>query len=567
MTWRKIVATTATAVALLCWAPAAWGAARFASPAGTGTACTQPEPCDIVTAVNKSAASDDVTIEPGTYGPIASLLTDEGHTLTIHGQAGAPRPVIITPTDGFFLRGFDSSLTDVEVDDSGIAGIGLLVAANGVSVERVLIHTLGERADTCIGESVFTMIDSICVADGVGSTAFSFAAAFPVTATLRNDTLEAPGGSGEHGGVGLLAASFTGHAAQMTLINTIAHGSQFDLVAHAKEASSAATIVAEHSNYATQNEAPEAGGTTSITKPGTATNQAAPPLFANVATDDFHELAGSPTIGAGLGSPANGLTDLDGVPRQFAGATDIGAYQFVGPPTCHAASAATAFGTAVGLQLGCGDPLAAPLSYAIVSGPAHGTASLNGATGAVTYTPAPGYSGPDGFTFDATSSHGTSAPATATITVAAAPAPAGGGVRPASLAPSDSQPVLTPKTFAALARGASVAKARGTTVTYTDTEAATTTFTVRRQIGAGVLAHGRCVARPHGASSHGKRCTRFSTLGTFSHADVAGPNRFRFTGRVRGSALKPGSYQLLSAPSNAAGTGATHTNSFTIVRG
>ena len=122
----------------------------------------------------------------------------------------------------------------------------------------------------------------------------------------------------------------------------------------------------------------------------------------------------------------------------------------------------------------------------------------------------------------------------------------------AALAPSDSQPVLTPKTFAALAKGASVAKSsRGTTVTYTDTQAATTTFTVLRQIGTGVLSHGRCVAPPRGKAPHGRRCTRFSTIGSFSHADVAGPNRFRFTGRVRGRTLKPGTYQLLSTPTNA----------------
>ena len=555
-------AITSAAVLLLCWAPAAGATARFAAPEGSGTACTAPAPCDIVTAVNKALPNDDVTIEPGTYGPLATLLTDETHTLTIHGQAGAPRPVIVVATDGFFLRGNGSSLADVEVEDRGAGGIGLLVTGNGIAIERVLIHTLGEKGNTCLAESVFTMVDSICVADGVGSLALTYATGNSVSATLRNDTLEALGGSGEAGGTAFEVAAFTGHTVQATLINTIVHGSRVDLFAQAKEASTTARIVAEHSNYATDSAIAEGGGTATVTPHGTATNQAGAPLFADIALDDFHELAGSPTIGAGLGSPANGLTDLDGVPRQFGGATDIGAYQFVSAPTCQALSASTGFGAAATFQLQCSDALGAPLTgYAIATGPAHGTAALNAATGAVTYTPAAGYSGPDGFTFDATSSHGTGAPAAATITVAAAP------VAVVAAAPSDSQPALSPKTFAPLTHGASIAKAaRGTTITYSDTQTATTTFTVRKQLANGVLSHGRCVAPPRGRTVPGKRCARFTTVGTFTHADAAGANRFRFTGRVRGRALKPGTYQLVSAPTNTAGrTGSTHLNTFRIV--
>jgi hypothetical protein len=105
-------------------------------------------------------------------------------------------------------------------------------------------------------------------------------------------------------------------------------------------------------------------------------------------------------------------------------------------------------------------------------------------------------------------------------------------------------------------------------VTYTDTQAATTTFTVERMLGAGVLSHDRCVAPPHGKPAHGRRCARVSTIGSFSHTDAAGANRFRFTGRVHGRALSPGSYELVSVPMNAAGMkGATHVNSFKIVRG
>ena len=111
--------------ALLLSASAADAAARFASPSGTSAdPCTQASPCDIATAVNMAMADDDVTIEPGTYGPLTTTLNDGFHTLTIHGQAGAPRPVLnfSTASAGFILFGTGTTLTNVEVMSSTMAG-------------------------------------------------------------------------------------------------------------------------------------------------------------------------------------------------------------------------------------------------------------------------------------------------------------------------------------------------------------------------------------------------------------------------------------------------------------
>ena len=120
---------------------------------------------------------------------------------------------------------------------------------------------------------------------------------------------------------------------QVALINTIAHGSRSDLSAEAeptrrhRRGDLRRTLQLRHRTKRIGKRAKRASPRTAA-----ATNQTAAPLFANLGTDDFHELAGSPTIGAGVSSPANGLTDLDGVPRQFGGVTDIGAYQFVPAP-------------------------------------------------------------------------------------------------------------------------------------------------------------------------------------------------------------------------------------------
>ena len=56
------------------------------------------------------------------------------------------------------------------------------------------------------------------------------------------------------------------------------------------------------------------------------------------------------------------------------------------------------------------------LTAAVVTGPAHGTLTLN-ANGSFTYKPAAGYSGTDSFTYMASDGLFTSAPATVTLTV------------------------------------------------------------------------------------------------------------------------------------------------------
>jgi hypothetical protein len=79
------------------------------------------------------------------------------------------------------------------------------------------------------------------------------------------------------------------------------------------------------------------------------------------------------------------------------------------------------------------------------------------------------------------------------------------------------------------------------TVSYTNAAAATTTFTVLAP-RKGVTASAKCLKPRRGR--HGKRCTRYVSLGSFTHKDVAGFNTFVFTGRVRHHKLRRGSYKL-----------------------
>jgi len=84
------------------------------------------------------------------------------------------------------------------------------------------------------------------------------------------------------------------------------------------------------------------------------------------------------------------------------------------------------------------------------------------------------------------------------------------------------------------------ARGPGATVAYSDTDPATTTFTVLR------------CARP---LSHGARCAQFVNVASFSHRDRAGHNKVRLPARIRGHNLSPGIYRLIATPSVARKTG------------
>jgi hypothetical protein len=123
------------------------------------------------------------------------------------------------------------------------------------------------------------------------------------------------------------------------------------------------------------------------------------------------------TFGSSVALSADGQTAMIGGKNDNGGAG--AAWAFAPPaPNCANASAATpAGGGAVTVALPCAGPAGAALSYAIVSGPAHGSLAAVGADGRVGYRSQPGYVGPDSFTYQVTDPWGVSNTATAAITV------------------------------------------------------------------------------------------------------------------------------------------------------
>src|SRR5206468_6146560 len=88
-------------------------------------------------------------------------------------------------------------------------------------------------------------------------------------------------------------------------------------------------------------------------------------------------------------------------------------------PVSTSSSASTPEDTPASGNLAATDVDNATLAYSVVTNPAHGTLSVDGATGAWTYTPAPNYNGPDSFSWRA--SDGALFSGTATVTLNVTP--------------------------------------------------------------------------------------------------------------------------------------------------
>jgi hypothetical protein len=119
---------------------------------------------------------------------------------------------------------------------------------------------------------------------------------------------------------------------------------------------------------------------------------------------------------------------------------------------------------------------------------------------------------------------------------------------------------VSPSSFFPAPSGATVSSAGkkakkkyGAKITYRDSQAATTTFTVLFESSGRM--QGKSCKKPSNKNAHGKRCTLLKKLGSFTHVDVAGANSLHFSGRLNGKKLPVGSYELQAVAHDAAGNG------------
>jgi hypothetical protein len=133
----------------------------------------------------------------------------------------------------------------------------------------------------------------------------------------------------------------------------------------------------------------------------------------------------------------------------------------------------------------------------------------------------------------------------------------------ANLPPGLSGVNETNKAFAPVGRGGHITAARkhkrkvkrGTRFRYTLSEAAKVTITIERKLKGRRVKRGkkRVCARPTRKNRKKRRCTRFKRAGILSAQKAAGRQNTPFTGRLKGKALKRGSYRATLVATDAQG--------------
>ena len=321
-------------------APAAAAAIRYASPGGGATGaepCLSSDPCSLRNAIEGHAPADvnngDQVVVLGGIGAFnPSVQINISKQIDIGGAAGGPVPLI----NGAGIRGLNGqtggiSLHDLRIDQA--TGSAAFSLENG-SAERVFATYGGGTGGACEVAESTVVRDSVCWATGSQGAGVVNGGGI-VQAKLRNVTAV---GSGT-GGRGIRFDSSTSSAA-VEGVNVIAHGTASDVLAKTNNTvGPTASVTLTASDFAS---APVSGMGSSATPPGTNGNITAPPLFADASAGDFHELAGSPTIDAGLAAADIGALDLDSNPRAISaiptcteplpGTPDIGAFEYI--PIC-----------------------------------------------------------------------------------------------------------------------------------------------------------------------------------------------------------------------------------------
>jgi hypothetical protein len=318
-------------------APAASGAAMFYARGGGGNtkaSCAQGDECNLQKAVKEANAAgpgSSVVLVPGPEFTPSSPVLMVG--IDVGGEPGAPRPTVVAPSEeeAFgILSG--ANLHDVNVISEDT--FTPLAVVEG-SVERAFVESKDAGAACLLFNAV--LIDTVCLgreADGVqmgGSTATYHAYLHNVDAI------------GSLIGIQIFAPLEAGKENRLEATNTIAIGGPtYDDVSVSGDAGGAQALFS-NSDYAATNIS-GASENLRITAAGTGGNIIAPPQFVAASSGDFHQLATSPTVDAGLTVSTNGELDLDRNPRALsahptcdstAGPTDIGAYELVAPvPTC-----------------------------------------------------------------------------------------------------------------------------------------------------------------------------------------------------------------------------------------
>ncbi len=305
-------------------------ATRYAGPDGTQPTCSDPaNPCSLPVAIAQAVSGDEVVVLHGHYSLAAELIDPGGITLNIHGEYGQPRPVIdSTAVIALAVQDVHSTVGYLDLRDAPATGPGTALAFAGSVAEQILARAPGPYGAGACYLLRGTLRDSVCSAT-TGYSVFIDAVGTADSVTLRNVTA--------YNQIGQTAIEANNSASSpvlnVSLVNVIAHAvasvGSSDIYAQSNTGGPGLTMTIQNSNY---HQALAPNGATIVT-PDPAGNQIdTPPQLADPANFDFHELATSPTVNAGLADPDPAhVFDLDRGMRLSGGATDIGAYEMQVP--------------------------------------------------------------------------------------------------------------------------------------------------------------------------------------------------------------------------------------------
>jgi len=327
------------ALALLL-ASGATAATRYAAPGGTGKdPCANPSrPCSVYTAAEASAprttitAGDVIELAPGTYyareegefGYIPPVHLPEG--VTLRGEPGKPRPVVVMPADSFADSAFyvpaRAEVADVEIRN--LMETARAISISGGTIDGVIARSTITVEPTCDFDRG-TVRNSACIASGGGpAISGGGTAKGALSVVIRNSTLVATGPGSVAMGFGFSAFK-RGLMVNIDVAGALIAGEAKDITVAGRSLDEGrgarVDIELRGSRYATV----EAAGRALVTAPGTNGNTRAIPLLAR---DNLHQLPGSPTVDRGAVDRASGNLDVDEQPRTMGVAADIGADEF-----------------------------------------------------------------------------------------------------------------------------------------------------------------------------------------------------------------------------------------------
>ena len=367
---RVLIAAVALAGLLLLPAGAS-AATRYASPTGSGTACTEADPCAVTPAIENAAPGDTVQLAAGNYLLSGQQIRVLANDVTIQGPAGVADP---SSQDAFLLFGTRDLTTPtpsrlvVFADGTTIRNLGIdgevadgaALVQGGTSarlrLDRVLLIATNEPSFTGgFGGIAFKGTNATVTNSILRHTGNSYRAyAVEMTGTLTGSLAYAPDGVA----IGVSNGSHPNPDCSLTIRNTLAWGGVRNLLADTRSSAGGLSIcpaVTVDYGYSwipnPGTPTPSLGGgieeLEDFAQPATVTASAGNlpdaaavfnPLAPGSTYIGTYELpASSPAVDAGCSTGCS-PTDHDyyGRPRPIGSAVDIGPVEMFLPPTAPA---------------------------------------------------------------------------------------------------------------------------------------------------------------------------------------------------------------------------------------